>query len=126
VPDRPLPVATALAVAGFLLARQPLAFVLVACLYAGCRTGLAAVRQALLAGWWSRRGAPRGGPNSGRWSTPGSASGPRSVAWRSGHTPPGRTGRLVSDRQRGRVGWLTFGVLHATAAAGWQAAARGR
>ena len=40
---------TGLAVAAFLAVRQPVAFVLVACLYAGCQTGLAAVRQALLA-----------------------------------------------------------------------------
>lgn len=44
-----LAAATALAVAGFLLVRQPVVFVLVACLYAGCQTGLGAVRQALLA-----------------------------------------------------------------------------
>lgn len=40
---------TGLAVVAFLAVRQPVAFVLVACLYAGCQTGLAAVRQALLA-----------------------------------------------------------------------------
>jgi MFS family permease len=45
-----LAAATGLAVAGFLLVHRPVAFVLVACLYAGCQTGLAAVRQALLAG----------------------------------------------------------------------------
>ncbi|MGW5672154.1 MFS transporter, partial [Micromonospora sp. NPDC003776] len=44
-----LAAATALAVAGFLVVRQPAVFVLVACLYAGCQTGLGAVRQALLA-----------------------------------------------------------------------------
>lgn len=45
----PLAAATGLAVAGFLLVRQPPTFVLAACLYAGCQTGLAAVRQTMLA-----------------------------------------------------------------------------
>ncbi|MET8908691.1 MFS transporter [Micromonospora sp. NPDC004551] len=45
-----LAAATALAVAAFLLVRRPAEFVVVACLYAGCQTALAAVRQALLAG----------------------------------------------------------------------------
>jgi MFS family permease len=40
---------TGLAVAGFLLVHRPVGFVAVACLYAACQTGLAAVRQALLA-----------------------------------------------------------------------------
>ncbi|MFD2763002.1 MFS transporter [Micromonospora eburnea] len=44
-----LAVGTALAVAAFLLVRQPAAFVLVAALYGSGQTGLAAVRQALLA-----------------------------------------------------------------------------
>ncbi|MEU1688470.1 MFS transporter [Micromonospora sp. NPDC005707] len=44
-----LAAATALAVAAFLLVHRPVGFVLVACLYAGCQTALAAVRQALLA-----------------------------------------------------------------------------
>ena len=44
-----LAAATGLAVAGFLLVRQPVTFLAAACLYAGCQTGLAAVRQALLA-----------------------------------------------------------------------------
>ncbi|MEU2613662.1 MFS transporter [Micromonospora sp. NPDC007271] len=44
-----LAAATGLAVAVFLLVRQPAAFVLVAALYGSCQTGLAAVRQALLA-----------------------------------------------------------------------------
>ncbi|MFI2651320.1 MFS transporter [Micromonospora fulviviridis] len=45
-----LAAATALAVVAFLLVGGPVGFVLVACLYAGCQTALAAVRQALLAG----------------------------------------------------------------------------
>ncbi|MEU0154035.1 MFS transporter [Micromonospora fulviviridis] len=44
-----LAAATALAVVAFLLVGGPVGFVLVACLYAGCQTALAAVRQALLA-----------------------------------------------------------------------------
>ncbi len=44
-----LALATAVAIAAFLFVRSPLLFVLAACVYASCQTGLAAVRQALLA-----------------------------------------------------------------------------
>jgi MFS family permease len=46
----PLALATAAALAGFLLVRDFVPFVLAACLYASCQSGLAAARQALLAG----------------------------------------------------------------------------
>ncbi|MDQ7807870.1 MFS transporter [Amycolatopsis sp. A133] len=41
--------ATGTSILAFLLVRSPVAFVLAACLYGSCQTGLAAVRQALLA-----------------------------------------------------------------------------
>jgi len=44
-----LALGTAVAIAAFLFVRSPLLFVLAACVYASCQTGLAAVRQALLA-----------------------------------------------------------------------------
>lgn len=44
-----LALGTAVAIAAFLFVRTPLLFVLAACVYATCQTGLAAVRQALLA-----------------------------------------------------------------------------
>ncbi|MGW5740458.1 MFS transporter [Amycolatopsis sp. NPDC003861] len=44
-----LALATATSILAFLVVRSPLAFVLAACLYGSCQTGLAAVRQALLA-----------------------------------------------------------------------------
>ncbi|WP_410564881.1 MFS transporter [Amycolatopsis sp. cmx-4-61] len=44
-----LALATGTSVLAFLLVRSPVAFVLAACLYGSCQTGLAAVRQALLA-----------------------------------------------------------------------------
>ena len=44
-----LALATSASILTFLLVRTPLLFVLAACLYASCQTGLAAVRQALLA-----------------------------------------------------------------------------
>jgi MFS family permease len=44
-----LALATAVSILAFLFVRSPLLFVLAACLYGSCQTGLAAVRQALLA-----------------------------------------------------------------------------
>lgn len=44
-----LALATSMSILTFLLVRTPLLFVLAACLYGTCQTGLAAVRQALLA-----------------------------------------------------------------------------
>ncbi|MEU4253537.1 MFS transporter [Amycolatopsis sp. NPDC026612] len=44
-----LALATGTSILAFLLVRSPLAFALAACLYGTCQTGLAAVRQALLA-----------------------------------------------------------------------------
>jgi len=44
-----LALATATSILAFLWVRSPVAFVLAACLYGSCQTGLAAVRQALLA-----------------------------------------------------------------------------
>ncbi|MET9000323.1 MFS transporter [Amycolatopsis sp. NPDC004169] len=44
-----LALATATSILAFLVVRSPVAFVLAACLYGSCQTGLAAVRQALLA-----------------------------------------------------------------------------
>ncbi|MFG1645657.1 MFS transporter [Amycolatopsis sp. NPDC049252] len=44
-----LALATSVSILAFLVVRSPLLFVLAACLYAGCQTGLAAARQALLA-----------------------------------------------------------------------------
>ncbi|MCR6483625.1 MFS transporter [Amycolatopsis sp. OK19-0408] len=44
-----LALATSASILTFLLVRSPLLFVLAACLYGSCQTGLAAVRQALLA-----------------------------------------------------------------------------
>lgn len=44
-----LALATGTSILAFLLVRSPLAFVLAACLYGSCQTGLAAARQALLA-----------------------------------------------------------------------------
>lgn len=44
-----LALGTAVAISAFLFVRTPLLFVLAACVYASCQTGLAAVRQALLA-----------------------------------------------------------------------------
>jgi MFS family permease len=44
-----LALATAVSILAFLVVRSPLLFVLAACLYGSCQTGLAAVRQALLA-----------------------------------------------------------------------------
>ncbi|MEV6641720.1 MFS transporter [Amycolatopsis sp. NPDC051371] len=44
-----LALATSVSILTFLLVRTPLLFVLAACLYGSCQTGLAAVRQALLA-----------------------------------------------------------------------------
>src|SRR3954470_2213434 len=46
----PLAVATAVALSGFLLVHSFVPFVLAACLYGSCQSGLAAARQALLAG----------------------------------------------------------------------------
>ncbi len=44
-----LALATATSILAFLVVRSPVAFVVAACLYGSCQTGLAAVRQALLA-----------------------------------------------------------------------------
>ncbi|MEA5363079.1 MFS transporter [Amycolatopsis sp., V23-08] len=44
-----LALATSVSILAFLVVRSPLLFVLAACLYASCQTGLAAARQALLA-----------------------------------------------------------------------------
>ncbi|MEV0972194.1 MFS transporter [Microtetraspora glauca] len=50
-----LAAATAVAVGSFLLVRSPWAFTMAACFYASCQCGLAAARQALLAGLVDRR-----------------------------------------------------------------------
>ncbi|MCC5576217.1 MFS transporter [Microtetraspora sp. AC03309] len=50
-----LAAATAVAVGSFLLVRSPWAFTVAACFYASCQCGLAAARQALLAGLVDRR-----------------------------------------------------------------------